>query len=226
MLKCRRMPIALAVISLLFLVGSQQALAQQTRLGIKAAWNLAWFTGGDWNDLVRDLDNLPGIDADNEVNSGFTGGVFAEFNVAPRLSIQTEILLGTVSGGVEFTDGVNTASITERATVLKLPLLLKPKFDVASDGALYLLAGPTPAFIIGDIEAKLRETGFATETVEYEPDKRFVFSATFGAGYEHRFDTGALNGEICYNRTFTDIYDDFESRINSFSFYVGYGFNL
>lgn len=218
--------IALAAVGFLIFFGGHQAYAQQVRLGVKAALNLSWFGGSDWNDLVRDLDNLPGIDADNEVNVGFIGGVFAEFTVSPNLAVQTEILLGRVSGGVEFTDGVNTATITEKATVLKLPFLLKPKFDVGTDGALYLLVGPVPAFIIGDVELEVRETGFSTETIKDKPDNRFVFSATFGAGYERRFDTGALNAEIRYNRTFTDIYDDFETRINSVNFYVGYAFNL
>ena len=216
---------ALVVIGLLFL-GSPQANAQPTRLGIKAAINLSWFGGRDWNDFVRDWDNLPGLDAYNQAIVGPSAGVFVEFGVTPGLAIQPEILLGSVSGGVEVTDDVDTLSITERATVLKLPLLLKRKFDVGIDGAFYLLAGPVPVLIVGEMRSTTRGTGFATEVIEFEPDKRFVFSATFGAGYEYRFSAGALNGEIRFHRTFTDIYDDFEIRINNVNFYVGYGFNL
>ena len=58
------------------------------------------------------------------------------------------------------------------------------------------------------------------------PDNRFVFSGTIGAGYEQRFSTGALNVELRYNRTFTDIFDGVNTRINSVNIFAGYGHNL
>ena len=73
--------IIVAVMGFLIILGGHQVYSQQTRLGIKAALNVAWFGGSDWNDFVRNLGSLPGIDPNNEFNVGFIGGAFVEFGV-------------------------------------------------------------------------------------------------------------------------------------------------
>ena len=214
--------------AMLLLVTANQAQAQTLRLGPKAGLNLAWFGGSDWNDGIKAINNDPDLSATNDVKAGFFGGGFLEIGLSPTFAVQIELLIGTVSGGatIKARGSSETAEGSDRATVLGFPLLLKPKLPVTDSGSIYGLIGPEPGFILGDIRTKVRVTGFGTDTLDTPPDNRFVFSATIGAGYEYRFNSGALNAEIRYNRTFTDIVDDVNTRINSINFCVGYGFDL
>lgn len=219
----------IAAVAVVTLFGvPHRAHAQSLRLGPKAALNLAWFGGSDWKDAIDAADNTPGVSASNDVNVGFMGGGFLEIGFSPTFAVQIELLIGTISGGFTVEDDFSsdTLEVSQRATVLTLPLLLKPKFAVGDSGSLYGLIGPEPGFILGDLKAKAKLTGFGTDTADVSPDNSFVFAATLGAGYEHRFDAGALNAEIRYNRTFTSIFDDDNTRTNSINFFVGYGFDL
>ena len=224
----RRVFVLTVVTAVLLLATAARAEAQTLRLGPKAGLNLGWFSGSDWKDFIDAADSIPGISASNDVNVGFFGGGFLEIGVSPTFALQIELLIGTVSGGLTVDDDFSSDKIelSQRATVLSFPLLLKPKFDVGDSGSIYGLIGPEPGFILGDLKLKEKVTGFGTDTVDVSPDNSFVFSATLGAGYEHRVAGGAVNAEIRYNRTFTSVFDDDNTRINSINFFVGYGFDL
>ncbi len=70
------------------------------------------------------------------------------------------------------------------AAALKLPLPPKPKLPVGADGSLYAAGGPTPVFILGDVDYSESEGGISLSSSE-SPDNRFVLSFTMGAGYAH-----------------------------------------
>ncbi|TVR07064.1 MAG: PorT family protein, partial [Spirochaetaceae bacterium] len=196
--------LAVLALSAAGILAPQPADAQDLRLGVKAALNIGWFSGSDWTDALDFLSLDPDITSvSNDSRVGFIGGVFVEIPVGPNLSVQPELLIGNIGGAYKYRAfGINVEG-TVTATALKIPLLLKPKTPVGPDGSLYALIGPTPAFLLGDIEYRERGGGFSVSASEI-PDNRFVFTGTLGAGYEHRFDAGALNIEIRYNRTFTN----------------------
>ena len=224
-----RKVLALTVMfAVLLLISTAQAESQTLRIGPKASLNLGWFGGSDWNDGVEALNDTPGISASNDVNLGFFGGGFLEIGVSPALAVQLELLVGTVSGGFTAKDDFSSdkAEVSQQATVLSFPLLLKPKLDTGDFGSIYFLFGPEPGIIIGDVSISIKETGGSALTVEVSPDNSFVFAATLGVGYEQRFAGGALNAEIRYSRTFTSIFDVDNTRINSINFFLGYGFDL
>ena len=222
---------ALVVLSVLFSLGmvlTADAHADGVRLGAKAAVNFGWFSGSDWDDFLDFLRSDPDItNVSNDTRIGFIGGVFAEVPLGPALAFQPELLIGSIGGALSFRDQFfgDSVEITQRATVLKLPLLLKPKLPVAEHRSVYALLGPAPAVLLGDVKARVRANGFSDEA-SAAPDNRFVFSATVGAGYEHRFDAGAINLELRYNRTFSDIFDGDNTRINSINIFAGWGFDL
>ena len=218
--------LALVALSAIGILAPPPADAQDLRLGVKAALNNGWFSGSDWTDALDFLSLDPDITSvSNDSRVGFVGGVFVEIPVSPNLSVQPELLIGNIGGAYTYRAfGINfEGSVT--ATALKIPLLLKPKTPVGPDGSLYGLIGPTPAFLLGDIEYRERGGGFSISASEI-PDNRFIFTGTLGAGYEHRFDAGAFNMEIRYNRTFTNIFENDNTRINSINIFAGYGFNL
>ena len=201
---------------------------ESIRLGAKLAMNVGWFGGSDWNDFIDFLDAHPEVgSAANETRIGVTGGGFLEAGFTPNFALQLELLIASVGGAYSYdlpAFGIDVDG-TITATGLKLPVLLKPKVPVGRAGALYLLLGPAPVLILGDVEYEESGGGFSVSASE-SPDNRFVFSATAGAGYEHTLGPGALGFEVRYNRTFTDIFDNDNTRINSVSFCLGYGFDL
>ena len=217
---------ALSALMVLGVLVTQPADAQDRRVGVKAALNVGWFSGSDWDDALDFIALDPDIsNVSNDSRVGVLGGLFAEIAVGTNLSVQPELLIGTIGGAYSYRAfGINFEG-TVKATALKIPLLLKPKSPVGPNGSLYALIGPTPAFLLGDIEYQESGGGFSVSATAV-PDNRFVFTGTLGAGYEHRLDTGALNIEIRYNRTFTNIFDNDNTRINSINIFAGYGFNL
>ncbi|TVR34684.1 MAG: PorT family protein [Spirochaetaceae bacterium] len=220
------MVIAFGVTVVLTTLAVPSAHAQEVRLGVKAALNLSWFSGSDWDDALDWLATDPDVSSvSNDANIGFIGGLFVDIPLGPGLSVQPELLLGRIGGAYSYRAFGVSIDGSVKATALKLPLLLKPKAAVGRQGALYGLIGPTPAFLLGDVDYQEKGDGFSV-SVSDAPDNRFVFSATFGAGYEHSVGPGAINVEVRYNRTFTDIFDNDNTRINSVNIFGGYGFDL
>lgn len=220
------MVITLGVTFALTTFGTPALHAQEVRPGLKAALNLSWFSGSDWDDALDWLASDPDISSvSNDANIGFIGGLFVDVALGPGLSVQPELLLGRIGGAYSYRAFGVSVEGSVRATALKLPLLLKPKAAVGRHGAIYGLIGPTPAFLLGDVDYREEGDGFSI-SVSDAPDNRFVFSATFGAGYEHSVGAGAINVEVRYNRTFTDIFENDNTRINSINIFGGWGFDL
>lgn len=232
--------VSLALMTVVILLATANHVQAQTiRLGPKAGANLAWFSGSDWKDQMADYDDsFPDISVSNAVNPGFFVGGFLEIGLRPTLAVQMELLIGTLSGGRTIEELIPPVrgKASQQATVLTMPLLLKPKLEVGASGAIYGLIGPEPGVILGDVRRKVREEIiFTFDTGAVTPDNRFVLAATIGSGYERRVGNGAWNAEIRYSRTFTSIFDENttssflgygNTRINSINFFVGYAFDL
>ena len=205
-------------------LGAQESI----RIGGKLALNIGWLGGSDWDDQLDMLaDNPDAENVSNETRIGVLGGGFVEITVHPNFALQPELLFANVGGAYSYDVTGTTVDVdgTIRATALKAPLLLKPRLPVSDDGVLYALAGPTAIIILGDVDYSESGGGVSFSSSQ-EPDNRFVLSASVGAGYSHAAGPGALQLEARYNRTLTDIFENDNSRINSFNMFVGYGFDL
>ncbi len=220
--------VAFMVVVISFSVCPSATAQDSARVGAKAAVNVSWFAGSDWNDALSLLESHPDIEnVSNDSRIGIIAGAFVEVPLAPNFAFQSEVLYANVGGAYSY--DVPSAGMsfdgTISATALKLPLLLKPSTSTGDDGALFAIVGPTPIFIPGDIT--LEEAGGAFSVSASEPpDNRFVLAASLGAGYQHTVGSGAITLEFRYNRTFTDIFRNDNTRISGINIYVGYGFDV
>jgi|GEM_PF-1842424 len=218
------------VLAVVLVMGAAAPLSAQEniRMGGKLALNIGWLGGSDWDDQLDALaDNPNAENVSNDTRIGVLGGGFVEITVHSNFALQPELLFANVGGAYSYDVTGTTVDVdgTIRATALKAPFLFKPKLPVSEDGALYALAGPTAMIILGEVDYSESGGGVSVSSSQ-DPDNRFVLSVTVGAGYSHAAGPGALQLDARYNRTLTDIFENDNSRINSFNMFVGYGFDL
>ena len=190
-------------------------------IGPKLGLNFGWVGGSDFNSALRLLDDLG--QARTSARVGFTGGLFITVGLIEQFAIQTELLFSSVGGRYEYTfTGVEVDGV-QSALVLEIPLFLKPRIP-AGAGAVYLLFGPEAAIFLTDITTEEEGGGITTE-VDVPPDNSVVFVLAGGLGYEVPAGLGKLSFEIRYSRSFTEIFEDFDSHLRVLTIMVGYGFD-
>lgn len=141
-------------------VDAQNANTEALQLGVRAGYNLSNLSG----DLADEIDT--------KSLSGFHIGLFTEFPVAPRFSIQPEVMYSTQ--GAKF-EGLGSEA-TLRTQYLNVPVLAK--FYVAE--GFNLQAGPQIGFLTG---AEYQVDG-ADDIDVSDNMKGTDFGLLFGAGYK------------------------------------------
>lgn len=141
-------------------VDAQNANTEALQLGVRAGYNLSNLSG----DLADEIDT--------KSLSGFHIGLFTEFPVAPRFSIQPEVMYSTQ--GAKF-EGMGSEA-TLRTQYLNVPVLAK--FYVAE--GFNLQAGPQIGFLTG---AEYQVDG-ADDIDVSDNMKGTDFGLLFGAGYK------------------------------------------
>lgn len=141
-------------------VDAQNANTEALQLGVRAGYNLSNLSG----DLADEIDT--------KSLSGFHIGLFTEFPVAPRFSIQPEVMYSTQ--GAKF-EGLGSEA-TLRTQYLNVPVLAK--FYVAE--GFNLQAGPQIGFLTG---AEYQVDG-ADDIDVSDNMKGTDFGLLFGVGYK------------------------------------------
>lgn len=192
------------------------ASAQSVSIGAKIGGGLAFFGGSDWKDA---LDWMGG---ENKVRSGFTIGVFSDFEIAKTFGIQIEILYSLLGGAYAYYEPFFSSDVDGKVTanVLELPVLLMPRFRMGK-GEIRIFAGPELGLILGDIEIEEKMLGMAV-SVGIEPDNKVVFGFKGGIGYAHPIGKGALVIDSSYTRSFTEIFENDNTAVNGLMVTVGY----
>ena len=162
-------------------VNAQNANTEALQLGVRAGYNMSNLNG----DTAEDLDT--------KSLSGFHVGLFTEFPVAPRFSIQPEVIYSTQ--GARFENALGEADI--RTQYLNVPVLAK--FYVA-DG-FNIQAGPQIGFLTG---AEWQMDG-ADDIDVSEHMKGTDFGLLFGAGYKL---AQGLTIDARYNMGLSNVLDD------------------
>ncbi|MXV38734.1 outer membrane beta-barrel protein [Flavobacteriaceae bacterium Ap0902] len=199
-----------AALAVLGLVGvNAQVGMEAVELGVRAGYNYSNFSG----DLADDFDT--------EGRSGYHVGLFAEFPVSDRFSIQPEVIYSTQ--GAKW-DVLGTATELKTQNI-NVPVLAK--FYVA-DG-FNLQVGPQVGFNTGDdweFEGNDIPEAFRADLASVN------FGAVVGAGYKM---AEGLTIDARYNFGFTNVLDDSNDSIGNmdidndfkdgvFSIGLGYSF--
>ena len=189
-------------------VNAQNNDIEALQIGVRAGYNLSNLNG----DMAEDMDT--------KSLSGYHIGLFTEFPVAPRFSIQPEVIYSTQ--GAKFEAFGQDADL--RTQYLNVPVLAK--FYVA-DG-FNLQAGPQIGFLTGaewqadgiddvDVSDNLKGTDFGLLLgAGYKVAQGVTIDARYNMGLSNTFDEDADWGE--------NISSDNEWKNGVFQIGIGYQF--
>ena len=156
----------LFILAIVFLLIGFTAYSLDLYVGGTFGGSVGWLNGSDW------IDGLASFGAENKCRLGYSIGVSFELCVLPSFSLQPEVLLSSQGGAYEYNIGFNVDGKV-KASLVEIPIYIKPKFKMGS-GVFHLLLAPE--FLIFLTDLKYKESGGGT-TVESEltPDNKFVF---------------------------------------------------
>ena len=196
-----------AAVAVLGVVGmnAQNVNTEALQLGVRAGLNMANLNG----------DIPAGIKTKSL--TGFHVGLFTEFPVAPKFSVQPEVIYSEQGAKLESSiEGINT-SADMKLQYINVPILAK--YYIA-DG-FNLQAGPQIGFLTG---AKIKGDG---DEIDIKDDlKGTDFGLLLGAGYKMPM---GLTIDARYNLGFSNIYDDNELddiKLKNGVFQVGLGYQF
>lgn len=162
-------------------VNAQNADIEALQLGVRAGYNMSNLNG----DMADEFDS--------KSLSGFHIGLFTEFPLAPRFSIQPEVIYSTQ--GAKFESAFGDADL--RTQYLNVPVLAKVYL---ADG-FNIQAGPQIGFLTG---AEWQIDG--ADDIDVSDDlKGTDFGLLFGAGYKL---AQGVTIDARYNLGLSNIYDD------------------
>lgn len=204
------------VAGVLTLAAVAPATAQSTRLGIKAGLTSSTIVGDD-------------ADGAESLN-GFSGGVFATFQLSPAFAIQPEVLYMSKGATLDFEDAI-TADLKLR--YIEIPVLAK--FSFGSDPLRpSVFAGPAIAFRTGcEIEV---ESGGISGTFDCDDDEigdaAFTttdFGGVLGVGFDYDMGGAAFVADARVGLGLSSIDDtgsDADAKNRAWSFLVGVSFPM
>lgn len=196
------------------LIAAAPVSAQSTRIGAKVGLTSATVTG----------DDAEGAESLN----GFSGGVFATFQLSPAFAIQPEVLYMSKGASVDIEDEF-TADLKLR--YIEIPVLAKVSFGT---GVLRpnVFAGPAIAFRTGcEIEAGDGEFSGTVDCDDDELDigafKTTDFGAVVGVGFDYDLGSAALLVDARLDLGLSSLDDtgtDADAKNRAWSFLVGASF--
>ena len=179
-------------------------------VGCAAGVNTSFMTGSDWDDLVGPLDN-------SIIRVGFEAGAFSNIAINEFFAIQPELnfLLSRYGFGKE------REKYTETIKMFEIPVLAKLCYK-----DFFVLLGPALQIILGDVSYKQIVGDKEMNSGTHEVDNSIVFSGVFGIGRIVPVGNGFFSADIRYRRQFTEMFEDFNAKLNNITFRVGYGYGL
>lgn len=206
--------------ALLFaLIGTPEARAQEIFLGGRIEPAVGWISGSDWADAIDYWDdNFSG--EPHKPRLSFSGGAVFAFGLAPGFALQAELLISHLGGNYSYDYTGITVEGNQRATLLQIPLFLKPRVATAA-GDFYFLLGPTVGIFLSDITFEESAMGLTVED-EIEPDNSVIAGLAVAAGHEWDLAQGAFGVEVRYTRQLTETTEDFNARQNAVGLGLSY----
>ena len=190
-----------AIAGLLFLIQTTTYAQSRWNFGLNGGLNLAWV-----NAEVVTGDPLSG---DIGKRLSFTAGLFAEYSFNHRFYFQTGFNIDQRGFKYKESEGNSSIDITIKAPYFEIPLLFRYAFIAKENFALYALAGPSFAFLVG---GKIKGEK-VIDGNSYEVNDKVTESHTstdigikFGLGAEIPFadQKGATFFDLRYNYGLTD----------------------
>lgn len=220
---CRRQARAGALVLVmamtLTLIGAHHAYAQEILIGGRIEPAVGWITGSDWADAIDYWDdNFTG--EPHKPRLSFSGGAVFAFGFSPGIALQAEILVSHLGGNYSYNYTGITVEGNQRATLLQIPLFLKPRVATAG-GDFYFLLGPTVGVFLSDITYEESAMGLTVED-EIEPDNSVIAGLAVAVGHEWDLARGAFGVEVRYTRQLTEATEDFNARQNAVGLGLSY----
>ncbi|MCL2294601.1 MAG: PorT family protein [Spirochaetes bacterium] len=209
--------------------------AMDIRVGGAIGLSHSWPGGSDWSNIKKEQD------LSSKLGLGFEIGAFVNIPINEHFSIQPElnILFLRMKHDTMFAEddpflGWLNIELEEtiKVTIFEIPVLAKVNL-AAGPGSFSVFAGPALQIILGDVEFEQKASysflgiRFSdTFSIKSSPDSRVLFAGIFGAGYAMPMGPGNLSFDLRYRRTFTDMFDNFNLKINNISIRAGYSIGL
>jgi len=207
------------IIAWSFVVMPQQAQAFEFAMGPKVDLGVGFFLGEDWWDRIDARDNM------NWVSFDCSGGLMTDMTFwrgrVFAIGMQAEFLY-KLTGGGDYEDSDNY--YTEMTHGVSIPVYIKPRFVIGKVD-LYFLLGPSIFIPLADMESKTK-TPSGTSTSDIKIDADVMVGLGVGMGVDINIGPGKLELGVCLTPYFMDYWDNYEQRQNSFTFTIGYAFNL
>lgn len=194
-------------------------VAQDISVGGRIEPGAGWISGSDWKDAVDSFDdNFAGEPSRPALT--FAGGIAAAFGFAPGFALQVEIAISNLGGNYGYQVFGIEVDGKQRATLLQIPVLLKPRVQTAQ-GDFFFLLGPTVGIFLTDVTTEESGAGITVEG-DAEPDNQAIAGLVIGAGHEWTLGSGVFGLDLRYTRQLTDTFDDFTSRQNVLGLGISY----
>ena len=217
------------LILLIMFAAAGLAFASDVTIGFTGGYNIAWFSGGDWDTLVDTYYDS------NDARGGIALGVFFDFGLTDFFSLQPEIIFMS-SGGRASTQGLYDSDgdrfddeLTETISLFTFPLSAKFKIK-AGRGDITLFGGPMLSLMVGDLKEKYKMTydyyGSYSSKSEIKVDNHLLYGYQLGTGYEFPLGIGKIITNLKYSQLLNYFFDDDKTKINNFTINLGYGFKV
>lgn len=145
-----------------------------TGYGIKAGVNLATLNGEDAYLPIGE--NL--LDPTSKIS--FVAGVFSEFHISEKFTIQPELLLSMKGVTFDANEYLQSWSLW----YLEVPVLFKSVFDMENGNAGSIYAGPALAYKVKSTYSIKDYGNYRVDNEEMAGINDFDFSAVVGAGFD------------------------------------------
>ena len=207
------------VVAVLIVTVVPVGVAQDISVGGRIEPGAGWISGSDWEDAVDFFDDNRAGEPSKPALT-FAGGLAAAFGFAPGFAVQVEVAVSNLGGNYGYTAFGIDVDGKQRATLLQVPVLLKPRIQTAG-GDFFFLLGPTVGIFLTDVATEESGGGITVEG-DSEPDNQIIAGIVLAVGHEWEVGTGYLGVDLRYTRQLTDTFEDFNSRQNVVGLGISY----